>query len=81
MFPVKIHSCPLYLFVASDFNECTSGVEGPCPTGIDMCSVVIVKDPDKICTFQLEQAGTEKEHVWGTLEGLIEQVHLVITET
>ena len=51
----------LYLSAASDFNESTVGVEGSCPTGIDMCSIVVVEDPDKVSTLQLGQAGAEKQ--------------------
>lgn len=49
--------------MAGDFNERAGGVEGPCSTGIDMRSVVTVKDPDEIRAFQLEQARTEEEQV------------------
>lgn len=51
----------LYLSVPSDFNKSTVRVEGSCPTGIDMCPIVVVEDPDKIGTLQLGQVGSEKE--------------------
>lgn len=58
----------LYLSVPSDFNVCTGGVESPRPTGIHMCEVVVVEDPDKVSTLQLEQE--EQKHTgWAAVKG------------
>lgn len=55
----------LYLSAAGDFNESTDGVEGARPTGIDMCSIVVVEDSDKVSTLQLEtEKGQEKKYGW-----------------
>lgn len=46
--------------MACDFDESTVGVEGSCPTGIQMCAIVVVEDPYEVGALQLEQEGAEK---------------------
>lgn len=55
-------SCEFYLPATSDFHKGTAGVEGSRPTGVDMCAVVVVYDPDEVSALQLGQAESEKEH-------------------
>lgn len=47
--------------MACDFNESTAGVEGSCPTGVDMCSIVVVENPDEVSTLQLGGQIKEKQ--------------------
>lgn len=69
-------TCLFHLSVTSDFNESAGGVEGSCPAGIDMRSVVIVENPDEVCTFQLGQAGTDIEQRWAIMKIPIEDCPL-----
>lgn len=43
----------IYLSVAIDFNEGAVRVESSCPTGVDVCSIVVVENPYVVSTLQL----------------------------